>query len=94
MSRSARSDRTLKDAVLDEFRGILHRTQVPAIYVTHDQEEAFNLADRILLLHKGHIVQAGAPAEVMARAGFGLGGGISGGGEYPPRRGRFGIPVG
>ncbi len=57
-------DRTLKDTVLDELRGILHRTQVPAIYVTHDQEEAFNLADRILLLHQGRIVQSGAPAEV------------------------------
>ena len=57
-------DRALKDEVMDELRGILHSTQVPAIYVTHDQEEAFNLADRILLLHHGRIVQSGAPAQV------------------------------
>jgi ABC-type Fe3+/spermidine/putrescine transport system ATPase subunit len=57
-------DRALKDEVLGELRGILHSTQVPAIYVTHDQEEAFNLADRIMLLHKGRIVQSGAPVEV------------------------------
>jgi len=57
-------DRALKDEVQDELRLILHSTQVPAIYVTHDQEEAFNLADRILLLHKGRIAQAGSPAEV------------------------------
>ena len=57
-------DRALKDEVLTELRLILHSTQVPAIYVTHDQEEAFTLADRLLLLHEGRIVQQGAPAEV------------------------------
>ena len=57
-------DRTLKDEVLDELRAILHSTRIPAIYVTHDQEEAFTLADRILLLHDGRIVQSGAPAEI------------------------------
>ncbi len=57
-------DRALKDEVLGELRLILHSTQAPAIYVTHDQEEAFNLADRILLLHRGKIVQSGPPVEV------------------------------
>ncbi|MGE5248988.1 MAG: ABC transporter ATP-binding protein [Bacteroidota bacterium] len=59
-------DRALKDQVLDELRTILHATLIPAIYVTHDQEEAFTLADRMLLLHEGRIVQAGAPADVWA----------------------------
>jgi ABC-type Fe3+/spermidine/putrescine transport system ATPase subunit len=57
-------DRALKDEVLSELRLILHSTQVPAIYVTHDQEEAFTLADRLLLLHEGRIVQEGPPAEI------------------------------
>jgi ABC-type Fe3+/spermidine/putrescine transport system ATPase subunit len=57
-------DRALKEELLHELRGILHRTQIPAIYVTHDQEEAFAIADRILLLHEGVIVRAGTPAEV------------------------------
>jgi ABC-type Fe3+/spermidine/putrescine transport system ATPase subunit len=57
-------DRALKEELLHELRGILRRTQVPAIYVTHDQEEAFAIADRILLLHEGVIVRAGTPAEV------------------------------
>ncbi len=57
-------DRSLKEDLLGELRGILHRTQIPAIYVTHDQEEAFTIADRILLLHNGTIVRAGTPAEV------------------------------
>ncbi len=57
-------DRTLKEELLHELRGILHRTQIPAIYVTHDQEEAFTIADRILLLHEGVIVREGTPAQV------------------------------
>ncbi len=59
-------DRTLKDELLDELRQILHASGIPAIYVTHDQEEAFTIADRILLLHEGQIVQGGTPAEVYA----------------------------
>lgn len=62
-------DRALKDQVLDELRRILHETKVPALYVTHDQEEAFALADRVLLLHDGQILRAGPPAEVAAQPG-------------------------
>ena len=59
-------DRALRDHLLEELRGILHESDIPAIYVTHDQEEAFAIADRIALLHDGKIVQIGAPAEVFA----------------------------
>jgi ABC-type Fe3+/spermidine/putrescine transport system ATPase subunit len=59
-------DRALKDHLLEEIRGILHESEVPAIYVTHDQEEAFAIADRVVLLHEGDIVQAGTPAEVSS----------------------------
>jgi spermidine/putrescine transport system ATP-binding protein len=57
-------DRSLKDNLLNELRSILHRTEIPAIYVTHDQEEAFSIADRILLLHDRFIVRDGAPDEI------------------------------
>ena len=57
-------DRTLKEDLLRELRTILHRTQIPAIYVTHDQEEAFAIAERVLLLHEGTILRAGTPAQV------------------------------
>ena len=57
-------DRSLKEELLHELRSILHRTNIPAIYVTHDQEEAYAIADRILLLHDGVILRAGTPAEV------------------------------
>jgi len=57
-------DKTLKDDLLNEIRNILKQTKVPAIYVTHDQEEAFAIADRILLLHDGQIIRDGKPDEV------------------------------
>jgi ABC-type Fe3+/spermidine/putrescine transport system ATPase subunit len=60
-------DRALRDHLIGELRGILHQTRVPAIYVTHDQEEAFTIADRIILLHDGEIVQSGEAEDVYAR---------------------------
>jgi ABC-type Fe3+/spermidine/putrescine transport system ATPase subunit len=60
-------DRALRDHLLEELRTILHKSGVPALYVTHDQEEAFAIADRIALLHDGRIEQTGAPSEVSAR---------------------------
>ncbi len=57
-------DRSLKEDLLNEIRGILHQTKIPAIYVTHDQEEAFAIADRILVLHDGIIIRDAAPHEI------------------------------
>jgi len=62
-------DRTLREGLLNELRTILHHTQIPAIYVTHDQEEAFTLADRILILHDGAILREGTPAGVWSNPG-------------------------
>jgi len=54
-------DRTLREQLMLELRTLLHETQVPAIYVTHDQEEAFSIADRLILLNEGKIVQNAEP---------------------------------
>lgn len=59
-------DRTLREDLLNELRMILHQTEIPAIYVTHDQEEAFTIADRLLILHDGMIVRGGSPSEVWS----------------------------
>jgi spermidine/putrescine transport system ATP-binding protein len=56
-------DRTLREQLSRELRRILRETKVPAIYVTHDQEEAYAIADRLLLLHDGIILQSGRPHE-------------------------------
>ncbi|GAB1470683.1 hypothetical protein MASR2M66_15610 [Chloroflexota bacterium] len=57
-------DRSLKEDLLNELRAILHQTKIPAVYVTHDQEEAFAIADRILVLHDGVIIRDAAPDEI------------------------------
>ncbi len=62
-------DRNLREQLMEELRRILHATHVPAIYVTHDQEEAFTMADRLLLLHAGEIVRSGTPQEVWNAPG-------------------------
>lgn len=62
-------DRTLREELLNELRMILHRTEIPAIYVTHDQEEAFTIADRLLILHDGIIVREGSPSDIWADPG-------------------------
>ena len=54
-------DRTLREQLSRELRRILRESKVPAIYVTHDQEEAYTIADRLLLLHDGVILQSGKP---------------------------------
>lgn len=58
-------DHNLRTELLKELRQRLHDSQKPVIYVTHDQEEAFALADRLLLLHEGRLVQEGAPEIVF-----------------------------
>jgi len=60
-------DRSLREQLVSELRSMLLSSPVPAIYVTHDQEEAFALADRLLLLNESRIVQEGTPAEIIAR---------------------------
>lgn len=57
-------DRSLRAELLEELRALLQRFKIPAIYVTHDQEEAFAIADRMALLHNGRIEQIGPPKTV------------------------------
>ena len=59
-------DRTLREKLGEELRGLLRKMKIPAIYVTHDQQEAFSIADRILVLNQGRIVQSGTPSEVYS----------------------------
>jgi ABC-type Fe3+/spermidine/putrescine transport system ATPase subunit len=57
-------DRALRMELQEELRILLHKTGIPAIYVTHDQEEAFILGDRVAILADGVIEQMGTPEEV------------------------------
>jgi ABC-type Fe3+/spermidine/putrescine transport system ATPase subunit len=57
-------DPTLRQAMRDDLRAMLRRVGVPALFVTHDQEDAFAIADRIALLKKGKLLQSGTPEEL------------------------------
>ncbi len=47
-----------------EIRTLLKQVKVPSIFITHDQEEALELGDRIAVLNNGHLEQIGTPDEV------------------------------
>ena len=57
-------DKTLREQLVEELRHLLHVSGTPAVYVTHDQEEAFAVADRLVLLNQGRVGQRGTPAEI------------------------------
>ena len=47
-----------------EIRALLKQVKVPSVFITHDQEEALELGDRIAVLNEGHLEQIGTPDEV------------------------------
>jgi ABC-type Fe3+/spermidine/putrescine transport system ATPase subunit len=47
-----------------EIRALLRKVNVPSIFITHDQEEALELGDRVAVLNQGHIEQLGTPYEI------------------------------
>ena len=51
-------------ALRREIRALLQRLRIPAIFITHDQEEAMELGDRIAILNAGKLEQIGTPYEV------------------------------
>jgi ABC-type Fe3+/spermidine/putrescine transport system ATPase subunit len=57
-------DRTLREELMNELRMILKRVGVTALYVTHDQQEAFAIADRVVVMNQGLIEQIGRPEQV------------------------------
>ncbi len=57
-------DRRMRDSVRDDTVALLRETGATCIMVTHDPEEAMGIADRIVLMRRGRIVQAGAPEEL------------------------------
>jgi ABC-type Fe3+/spermidine/putrescine transport system ATPase subunit len=60
-------DAALRERTRDELRTLLKRVGITAIFVTHDQEEAFALSDRIAIMRAGRLQQLGTP-EVLYRS--------------------------
>ena len=59
-------DRALRESLQSQVRRILKEVGVTSIYVTHDRDEAFTVADRLIFMNRGSIVQTGTPEEVVA----------------------------
>ncbi len=59
-------DAALRAQMGDEFRALQRRLKITTLYVTHDQEEAMALSDRVVVMQRGRILQVGAPEESIA----------------------------
>ena len=60
-------DAKLRDELRPELRRLILRGPQPVLYVTHDQQEAMALADRIAVMRDGRIEQIGTPQDLYAR---------------------------
>jgi iron(III) transport system ATP-binding protein len=57
-------DVALRQETRGELRALVNRLNLTAVYVTHDQEEAFALCDRIAVMSQGQVLQVGPPREL------------------------------
>ena len=62
-------DKKLRAHMQLELKHIQQRLHVTVIYVTHDQEEALTMSDRVAVMQSGRIEQVGTPAELYDRPG-------------------------
>src|SRR5699024_10837714 len=60
-------DKKLREQMQIEIRMLQREVGITTIYVTHDQEEALTLSDRIVVMNAGQIVQVGTPEEIYKR---------------------------
>ena len=59
-------DRTLREHLIGEMRAIFTRLGVTALYVTHDRDEAFAVADTVAVMDRGRIVRRGTPQQIWS----------------------------
>lgn len=59
-------DRRLRDRLLEDLDRLFDELRVTAVYVTHDQAEAFALGDRVAVMRAGRIAQTGSPDELWS----------------------------
>jgi len=57
-------DPALRERTRHELREVIKRVGITTVFVTHEQEEAFDLGDRIAVLNQGRLEQTGAPDEL------------------------------
>lgn len=57
-------DLKLRRQMQDELKAVQKRLGIAFVYITHDQEEALNMSDRIAIMHEGQIEQLGSPEDI------------------------------
>lgn len=57
-------DAKIRVSLRSEIRSIQQKLGITAIYVTHDQEEALSISDRVVVMYDGHMEQVGTPFEI------------------------------
>lgn len=57
-------DARLRNELMVEMRQLFKQLNMTAIFVTHNKDEVFTFADKIAVMHQGHIIQTGKPANV------------------------------
>lgn len=62
-------DRGMRERLVGELRHLFVERSITTLYVTHDQEEAFGLADRIVIMKDGTVAQEGTPEQVWHKPG-------------------------
>lgn len=60
-------DAKIRVSLRDEIKAVQRELGITTIYVTHDQEEALSMSDRIVVMHDGLVEQIGTPAEIYNR---------------------------
>ncbi|WP_298952683.1 ABC transporter ATP-binding protein [uncultured Methylobacterium sp.] len=60
-------DRKLREQMQVEIKQLQREVGITTVFVTHDQEEALTLSDRIVVMEEGRVVQTGTPSEVYER---------------------------
>ncbi|KUE81492.1 ABC transporter ATP-binding protein [Aeromonas schubertii] len=60
-------DARIRRVLRSQIRDIVRQLELTTLFVTHDQEEAMTLSDRVFLMEKGSIIQAGTPEEIYTR---------------------------
>jgi tungstate transport system ATP-binding protein len=60
-------DAPIRKHLLQELKQAVRASGITCVYVTHEQGEAFSIADRIAVLRRGELLQAGPPEEVLRR---------------------------
>ncbi|MDF2393218.1 ABC transporter ATP-binding protein [Aeromonas salmonicida] len=60
-------DARIRRSLRLQIREIQQRLELTTIFVTHDQEEALTMSDRVFLMNKGEIVQSGSPEQIYTQ---------------------------